>query len=156
MTASNGWRVGELSAIDGCGEVGIATRRSEGTLRAARIVWIVRHGNAVYVRSVNGTTAAWYRGVQTCHQGELSAGRLRRGVVFAKAGAHAGEGSELDDALDAAYCGKYGRSSSAVAASPQTSPARRPCASTPPEPLTPDHLNDEKDTTWTRTPAPPR
>ena len=113
MTASSGWRAGELSAIDGCGEVGIATRRGDGTLRAARIVWIVRHGNAVYVRSVHGTTAAWYRGVQTCHQGELSAGRLQRGVVFAEAGA----------------CRP-----------------RRPCASTPPGPLTPDHLNDEKDT----------
>ena len=115
MTASNGWRADELSTIDGNGEVDIATRRSDGTLRAARIVWIVRHGDAVYVRSVNGTTAAWYRGVQTCHEGELSAGRLRRGVVFVKAGIHAGEGSGLDDALDAAYRGKYGRSSSAVA-----------------------------------------
>lgn len=115
MTASNGWRADELSTIDGCDEVGIATRRSDGTLRAARIVWIVRHGHAVYVRSVNGTTAAWYRGVQTCHEGELSAGRLPRGVVFVEAGAHAGEDSGLDDALDAAYRGKYGRSSSAVA-----------------------------------------
>jgi hypothetical protein len=43
MTASNGWRADELSAIDGCGEVGIATRRNDGTLRAARTVWIVRH-----------------------------------------------------------------------------------------------------------------
>ena len=115
MTASNGWRAGELSTIDGSGEVDIATRRSDGTLRAARIVWIVRHGNAVYVRSVNGTTASWYRGVQTCHEGELSAGRIQRGVVFVEAGTHAGEDSELDDALDAAYRGKYGRSSSAVA-----------------------------------------
>ena len=115
MTASNGWCVGELSTIDGSGEVGIATRRSDGTLRAARIVWIVRHDDAVYVRSVNGTTAAWYRGVQTCYEGELSAGRLRRGVVFVEAGTHSGEGSGLDDALDAAYRGKYGRSSSAVA-----------------------------------------
>ena len=115
MTASNGWRAGELSAIDGCGEVGIATRRGDGTLRPARIVWIVRHGHAVYVRSANGTTASWYRGVQTCHQGELSAGRLRRGVVFVEAGTNAGEGSGLDDALDAAYRGKYGHSSSAVA-----------------------------------------
>jgi len=73
------------------------------------------HGNAVCVRSVNGTTAAWYRGVQTCHEGELSAGRLRRGLVFVEVGTHAGEGSGLDDALDAAYRGKYGRSSSAVA-----------------------------------------
>ena len=100
MTASNGWRAGELSAIDGSGEVDIATRRSDGTLRAARIMWIVRHGNAVYVRSLNGTTAPWYRNVQTCHEGELSAGRLQRGV---------------HDALDAAYRDKYGRSSSAVA-----------------------------------------
>jgi Uncharacterized protein conserved in bacteria (DUF2255) len=66
--ASNGWRADELSTIDGNGidgngEVDIATRRSDGTLRAARIVWIVRHGNAVYVRSVNGTTASCYRGV---------------------------------------------------------------------------------------------
>ena len=78
-------------------------------------MWIVRHGNAVYVRSVNGTTAAWNRGVQTCHEGELSAGPLQRGVVSAEAGTHAGEGSGLDDTLDAAYCGKYGRSSTAVA-----------------------------------------
>jgi hypothetical protein len=114
VTGSSGWRPGELSLIDGTGEVDIATRRADGTLRSARIVWIVRHGDAVYVRSVNGTAASWYRGVQTCHEGELSAGRLRRGVVFAEVGAHAGEGNELDDALDAAYRGKYGRSSSAV------------------------------------------
>ena len=92
MTASNGWRADELSMIDGSGEVDIATRRSDGT------------------------TAAWYRGVQTCHEGELSAGGLQSGVAFAEVGAHAGEGSGLDDALlDAAHRRKYGRSSSAVA-----------------------------------------
>ena len=78
-------------------------------------MWIVRHGNAVYVRSVNGTTAAWYRGVQTCHEGELSAGRLRRGVVFVEAGTHGSESSGRGDAVDAACRGKYGRSSGAVA-----------------------------------------
>ena len=91
VTASNGWRADELSAIDGGGEVDIATRRSDGT------------------------TAAWYRGVQTCHEGELSAGRLQRGLVFVEVGTRAGGGSGLDDALDAAYRHKYGRSSSAVA-----------------------------------------
>ena len=131
VTASNGWRADELSTIDGSGEAGIATRRSDGT------------------------TGAWYLNVQTCH-GELSAERLQRGVVFVEAGTHAGEGSGLDDALDAAYRGKYGARPAPSPASPQTSPARRPCASTPPEPFAPDHLNDEKDTSWTRTPAPPR
>ena len=116
MTAPSGWTASELSTIDATGEVGIATRRSGGTLRTARIVWIVRHEDAVYVRSVNGTTAAWYRGVQTRHEGELTAGRLQRNVAFAEAGGHAGDDSGLDDALDAAYRDKYGRSSSAVAA----------------------------------------
>ena len=43
VTASNGWRADELSTIDGCGDVDIATRRSDGTLRAARTVRIVLH-----------------------------------------------------------------------------------------------------------------
>jgi hypothetical protein len=115
VTNSNGWSADELSTIDGTGEVDIATRRSDGTLRAARIVWIVRHDDAVYVRSVNGTTAAWYRGVQTRHEGELIAGSLQREVAFVKAREHAGGGSGLDNALDAAYRDKSGRSSSAVA-----------------------------------------
>ena len=114
MTGPGGWRADELSLIDGSGEVGVATRRDDGTLRAARIVWIVRLADAVYIRSVNGTTAAWYPGVQTRHEGELNAGRLRRGVAFVEAGAHAGEGSGLDDALDDAYRAKYGHSSGAV------------------------------------------
>ncbi len=100
MTASNGWRAGELSATDGSGEIDIATRRSDGTLCAARIGWIVRHGTAVYVRSGSGTTASSYRDDQTLREGELGAGRLQWGV---------------GDALDAAYRDKHGRSSSAVA-----------------------------------------
>jgi hypothetical protein len=115
VTASNGWGADELSTIDRTGEVDVATRRGDGTLRAARIVWIVRHSDTVYLRSVNGTSAAWYRGVQTRHEGELGAGRLRRDVAFVEAGEHAGDSSGLDDALDAAYRDKYGHSSSALA-----------------------------------------
>jgi hypothetical protein len=114
-TISDGWSADELSTIDRTGEVELATRRSDGTLRATRIVWIVRHDDAVYVRSVNGTTAAWYRGVQTRHEGELSAGRLRRDVALVEVGEHAGDSSGLEDALDAGYRDKYGRSSGAVA-----------------------------------------
>ncbi len=115
----SGWTAAELDLLDGTGEVDVATRRGDGTLRTARIVWIVRHrdteGDAVYVRSVNGTTAAWYRGVQTRHEGELTAGRLQRDVAFVEVGEHVGDDRELDDALDTAYRDKYGRSSSAVA-----------------------------------------
>jgi hypothetical protein len=131
VTGPGGWRAGELSLIDGSGEVGIATRRGDGTLRAARIVWIVRLADVMYIRSVNGTTAARYRGVQTRHQGELNAGRLRRGVAFVEAGAHADEGSGLDDALDGRLprqvrplVGAVSRITADVARA--TAPARRP------------------------------
>jgi len=109
------WTTDELDAIDSTEEVDIATRRHEGTLRSERVVWIVRHDAAVYVRSVNGVDAAWYRGVQTRHEGRLTAGRLRRDVTFVEAGEHAGGDGGLDDALDEAYRRKYGRSSSPVA-----------------------------------------
>jgi hypothetical protein len=52
---------------------------------AARIVWIVQPADAVYVRSVNATTAAWYQGVQTRHEGEPTAGRLKRDVISSRA-----------------------------------------------------------------------
>jgi hypothetical protein len=115
MTVVGGWTADELATIDGTGEVEVATRRQDGTLRTARIVWIVRYEGAVYVRSVNGMTAAWYRGVQTRHEGELGAGGLRRDVAFVETGEHTDGDSRLDDALDTAYRDKYGRSSSAVA-----------------------------------------
>ena len=69
MTAVSGWTADELATINDTGEVDVATRRQDGSLRTARIVWIVRHGDAMYVRSVNGTSAAWYQGVQTPPRG---------------------------------------------------------------------------------------
>jgi hypothetical protein len=72
------------------------------------------------------------------------------------AGTQAGEGSGLDDALDAAYRGKYGRSSGAVARITADVARATTLRVDPPDPFTPDHLNDEKDPSWTKTPAPRR
>lgn len=105
-TPSPSWTAAELDAIDLAGEITIASRRGDGTLRARRIVWSARHGDAVYVRSVNGPDAAWYRGVQTRHTGRLCAGNLERDVAFVEADHTLG--NPLDDALDAAYRAKYG------------------------------------------------
>jgi hypothetical protein len=57
------WSADDLAILQSTAEIDVATRRGDGTLRPARIVWIVRHGDEVYVRSVNGAPAAWYRGV---------------------------------------------------------------------------------------------
>jgi hypothetical protein len=71
---------------------------------------VVRHGDSLYVRSVNGVDAAWYRGVQSRHEGVVTAGRAVHEVAFVEVGDHAGDETGLDDALDGAYRTKYGRS----------------------------------------------
>jgi hypothetical protein len=100
MTA---WTSSELAAIGDAEEIALATRRADGTLRARRVVWVVRHGDQLYVRSVNGRDAAWYRGVQTRRAGQLATGSVEQDVTFTDAD-HA-----LDDQLDASYQRKYGR-----------------------------------------------
>ena len=109
------WTSTELATIDGgADEIEVATRRADGTVRTARIVWVVRHGDSLYVRSVNGINAAWYRGVQSRHAGVVSVGRFDHDVVFVEAGNHVGEDTGLDETLDEAYRAKYGRWGDAV------------------------------------------
>jgi hypothetical protein len=67
------WSPDELNRIGAAEEVRIATMRTDGTLRKPVIVWIVRAGNDLHVRSVNGRSAAWFRGVLARHEGSLQA-----------------------------------------------------------------------------------
>ncbi len=48
------WTNEELETIDDRDELRIATRRTDGSLRRPVTVWMVRHGDDVFVRSVNG------------------------------------------------------------------------------------------------------
>jgi hypothetical protein len=98
------WTDEELSLIGGAHEVQIAGRREDGTLRSPVIIWVVRRGNSLYIRSVNGREAAWFRGTQVRHEGQILAGGVAKDVTFVEA-AH-----DIDDELDAAYRAKYGRS----------------------------------------------
>lgn len=95
------WTKEQLEAISAADELEIATRRRDGTLRAAVTIWSVRHGDDLYVRSVNGPTAAWYRGAQTCHDGRISAGGVEQDVTMV-------ETAEALDEIDAGYRAKYG------------------------------------------------
>jgi len=56
------WTAEELRRIDASDELEIATRRRDGTLRRHLPVWVVRHGDGLYVRAVNGRDSAWFRG----------------------------------------------------------------------------------------------
>jgi hypothetical protein len=99
----NTWTAADLGVVEDTAEIHIASRRGDGTLRPARIVWVVRHDDALYVRSVNGPDAAWYRATHARHEGHVSAGGVEKDVAFEDAS------GRLDDRLDAAYRSKYRR-----------------------------------------------
>lgn len=50
----------DLAAIEAAEEVDIETRTAPGEARRT-IIWIVRDGDEVYVRSVRGPRGRWYR-----------------------------------------------------------------------------------------------
>jgi hypothetical protein len=99
MTA---WTNEELTRIGSAEELQIAPRRRDGTLRNSRTIWVVRHGDDLYVRSVNGRTSAWFRGAQVRHEGHIQAGGIDKDVRLV-------ETDELNDQIDAAYRTKYRR-----------------------------------------------
>ena len=100
MTA---WTSDELTTIGAAEELQIASLRGDGTLRKPVTIWVVRHGDDLYVRSVNGRTAAWFRGTQARHEGHIRAGGVEKDVTFVDAE------HDIDDALDAVYRTKYRR-----------------------------------------------
>jgi hypothetical protein len=101
MTA---WTNAELDRIGTAPELAVASLRPDGTLREPVTIWVVREGDALYVRSWRGRSAAWYRGVQKGHRGHIRAGGVDKTVNFV-----AVDEEELNERIDAAYRSKYGR-----------------------------------------------
>jgi hypothetical protein len=101
-------------------ELTIASRRADGSLRPGRIIWAVEHDGDLYVRSVNGPDAAWYRGTRTRHEGRITAGGHAEDVTFADA---TGDPA-LDDAIDRAYRSKYRRYAADILDHITSAPAR--------------------------------
>ena len=99
MTA---WTSDELNRVGTAEELKIASLRRDGTLRKPVIIWVVRCGDDLYVRSVNGRTSVWFRGVQTCHEGHIRAGGVDKDVTFVEESAPG-----INEQIDAAYRTKY-------------------------------------------------
>lgn len=96
------WTSDELATIGAAEELRIAPLRRDSTLRNPVTVWVVRHGDDLYVRSVNGRGAAWFRGAQARHEGHIRTGGVEKDVSFI-------ETNDVNDELDAAYRTKYRR-----------------------------------------------
>jgi len=95
------WTEKELDAIDAAQELTLASVRGDGALRRPVTMWVVRVGEDVYVRSVNGRGSAWFRGAQTRHEARIRAGGIEKDVSLV-------ESDEAGEEIDAAYRAKYG------------------------------------------------
>ncbi len=96
------WTEGELGTIGAAEELELASVRRDGTLRTPVTMWVVRHGDDLYVRSVNGRGSSWFRGVQVRHEARIHAGGVDKEVSVV-------ETDDAGDAVDAAYRAKYDR-----------------------------------------------
>ncbi len=99
MTA---WTSSELDKVGGAEELEIASLRRDSTLRSSRTIWVVRVGDDLYVRSVNGRGSDWFRGVLTRHEGCIQAGGVEKDVTFVEM-----DDSTIHEQIDAAYRKKY-------------------------------------------------
>ena len=90
MTA---WTSEELDKAGDAEELQLATRRPDGTLRNHVTIWVIRHGDDLYIRSYRGPGGSWYQRV---------AGQYRQvpvgddGAVVGAAGAAVGGVQVLD------------------------------------------------------------
>ena len=102
------WTSDELDKIAAAEELQIASVRRDGTLRNPVTIWVIRHGDDLYVRSVNGRTSAWFRSIQMRHQGRIRAGGVDKDVTFVDAA------RDLNDQIDAEYRTKYRRYAASI------------------------------------------
>lgn len=105
MTTNNpGWTTAELDKIGHAEELEIAPRRPDGALRRPLPIWVVRVGDALYVRSYKGGDGAWWRAANASREGWVRAGGVEKEVAFV-----AEADPALNDRIDDAYKAKYGR-----------------------------------------------
>jgi hypothetical protein len=123
------WTTDKLDKIGRSEEVQIASVRRDGTLRKLVTVWIVRHGDDLYVRSVRGRKGEWFRGTQEKHEGRIRAGGVQQDVTFVDAG------RDVDDEVDAAYRAKYRRYAGSILNSVLTPEARSTTIKLVPRPI---------------------
>ena len=96
------WTPDELNKIGNAEELTLALARRDRTLRKPVTMWVVRAGDDIYIRSVNGRNSSWFRSAQVRHEAHISSGGVERDVSLI-------ETDDANDVVDAAYDTKYGR-----------------------------------------------
>ena len=70
---------------------------------------MVRVGDGLYVRSVNGRSSGWFRGIQAGHEGRIWAGGVQKDVTFVEIPDPA-----INEQIDRAYATKYRRYAASI------------------------------------------
>ena len=76
------WTPQELDRIEDADEMGIASRRADGSLRSFITIWFVRGGDGLYVRSAHGPRNAWFRRALASGHGRVRVGNWEHDVAF--------------------------------------------------------------------------
>lgn len=103
----SGWTSDELDRIGAAEELNLAPVRRDRTLREPVTMWVVRNGEDVYIRSVNGRTSSWFRGAQIRHEAHIQAGGVEKDVRLV-------EVDDVNDELDGEYRSKYRRYAASI------------------------------------------
>ena len=104
---ASSWSTEELKRIAAADELLLAVRRADGTLRRWVIIWVVRVGDAAYVRTWHRRDTGWFG-----HALASTKGRVRvPGVEVDVDLEDVGSGDELRAGVDDAYRAKYASTS---------------------------------------------
>jgi hypothetical protein len=98
------WTDDELDRIGRAGELSVSGTKPDGSLRRGVIIWAVRVDDAIFIRSVRGPDASWFRGTQLARLGRVEAGGVTKDVSFVRV-------TDRGDEIDAEYRAKYGNGS---------------------------------------------
>jgi hypothetical protein len=120
------WTSEDLAKFDAADEFEVSSLRPDGTLTGPRTIWAARDGDELYVRSVNGPGAAWFRSTRARHEGHIQAGGAEWDVTFEDVdhGSDHTAATGLDARIDAAYRSKYRRYSANIVDSINSPQAR--------------------------------
>jgi hypothetical protein len=112
------WTNDQLDKVGRAEELQIASVGRDGRLSKPVTIWVVLHGDDLYVRSVGGRSAHWFRGTQERREGRLRAGGVQQDVKFVDAD------HDVDGEVDLAYRAKYRRYAGSILNSVLTPQAR--------------------------------
>lgn len=113
------WTSEELEKIGEAEELKIMPLQNDGTHQKPVIIWVVRVGEGLYIRSYKGRGSGWFQGVQMRHEGRIRAGGVEKEVTFMEE-----SDPGLQEQIDTAYRAKYRRYEASIVDSIVSAQAR--------------------------------